>query len=187
MSKNREQKKENTELQRANGAKSEGLVSPFGFMRRFAEEMEHLFDEVGGVRFPRMFGREQGSGGEGMLRADWAPKIEVLRHNGDMTVRAELPGLTKEDVTVELAEDALAISGERKEEKEEKRDGYYRTERSYGSFYRRIPLPEGVNLNQVKANFKDGLLEVTMPVAKREPTARRIEIHTPEQSTATAA
>ena len=71
--------------------------------------------------------------------------------------------MKKEDVSVEVADGCLALSGERKPEKEEKKDNFYRSEREYGSFYRAVPLPEGVKLEDVKATFADGVLEVSVP------------------------
>jgi HSP20 family protein len=94
-------------------------------------------------------------------------------------VRADLPGLTKEDVKVELTENLLMISGERKEEKEEKREGFYRSERSYGSFYREVPLPEGAMTEKAAATFRNGVLEITIPAAKLEPSTRKLEIKEP--------
>ena len=109
-------------------------------------------------------------------RAVWTPEVEVFERDGQFIVRADLPGLKKEDVKVEIVEGALTVSGERKEEKEEKGEGFYRSERTYGSFFRRIPLPEGLKTEEAAANFKDGVLEVTMPAPKREPTSRTLEI-----------
>jgi HSP20 family protein len=117
---------------------------------------------------------------------DWVPRIEVLKHNGELTVRADLPGMTKENVKVEVTDEALTLSGERKEEKEEKRAGYYRTERNYGSFYRRIPLPEGTNTDKAVATFKNGVLEVTMQVPKTVPRIRQVEIKEGEKEIAKA-
>ena len=91
-------------------------------------------------------------------------------------MRADLPGLKKDDVKVELTDEALTLSGERKEEKEEKREGYYRSERTYGSFYRYIPLPRGTKTDTAKAEFHDGVLEVKMQVPKSETRSRRLEI-----------
>jgi HSP20 family protein len=87
----------------------------------------------------------------------------------------DLPGLKRDDVKVELTEGLLTISGERKEEKEEKREGYYRSERSYGSFFRQIPLPEGAKTDTAKAEFNDGVLEITMQAPAREPQKRLLD------------
>jgi len=112
----------------------------------------------------------------------------VLRNDGQLMVRADLPGLKKEDVKVELTNDMLTISGERKEENEEKREGFYRSERSYGSFCRQIPLPDGVKTETANATFSNGVLEITMPAPKMEPQARNLEIKEPtEQKSVKAA
>jgi HSP20 family protein len=161
-------------------------TSPFRFFRRFAEDMERLFDEFESFRFPIAFSKEFFPFRKEFEQVDWIPNIEVLQHNGDFTVRAELPGLTKDDVKVEITEGALTLSGERKEEKEEKREGYYHSEHSYGSFYRRIPLPEGANVEKAAATFKNGVLEVTLHVPKVEPSIRRVEIKEGEKETAKA-
>jgi HSP20 family protein len=117
-------------------------------------------------------------------KVEWVPRIEVLQNNGQLMVRADLPGLTKDDVNVELMDDMLTISGERKEEKEEKREGFYRSERSYGSFYREIPLPEGAKTEEAAATFRNGVLEITMPVPKVETFTRKLEIKEPTQEKA---
>ena len=151
--------------------------SPFGLMNRFAEEMDRLFEDFGlgrGWLQPR-FGREFGPRGE-MGQALWSPQIEAFEREGQLVVRADLPGLNKDDIRVEITGDALTIQGERKQEHEEKREGYYRSERGYGSFYRSIPLPEGVNAEEAKADFRDGVLEIAMPAPQREQRRRQLEI-----------
>ncbi len=187
MSKDKEDKKESKELQKRNGGKAIETGTPFSFMRTFAEDMERLFDDFQGVRVGSLFGREFFPFTKEFAHVDWVPKVEVLKHNGDLTVRADLPGLKKDDVKVELTDEALTISGERKEEKEEKREGYYRSERSYGSFYRCIPLPEGVKTDTAKAEFRDGVLVVTMQAPKSETHGRVLEIKTGEPAQAQAA
>jgi HSP20 family molecular chaperone IbpA/Arc/MetJ-type ribon-helix-helix transcriptional regulator len=87
-----------------------------------------------------------------------APAVEVRERDGNLVVSAELPGLNKDDVKVEVTGDGLVIQGERKREQEEERGGVHRSERSYGSFYRSIPLPEGANIEQAKAQFNNGVL-----------------------------
>jgi HSP20 family protein len=92
-------------------------------------------------------------------------------------VRADLPGLTKDDINIAVADDAITIRGERRQEREESEEGFYRSERSYGSFYRQIPLPEGVSAEDAEATFRDGVLEITMPAPQRaEQRSRRLEI-----------
>jgi HSP20 family protein len=86
--------------------------------------------------------------------------------------------MKKEGVKVEVVDGRLVISGERKHESEEKQENFYRCEREYGSFYRAVPLPEGVRLEDVKATFSDGVLQVSVPLpAKPEAKARKVEIH----------
>jgi HSP20 family protein len=162
--------------------------NPFGMMRRFTKDMERLFDDFGGFPFPSFFNRELFPFGTDFKKVEWMPQIEVLKTNGDLLVKAELPGLTKDDVKVELTDEALTISGERKQEKEEKGEGFYRSERNYGRFYRQIPLPEGVKTDSANATFRNGVLEVTVPVMKSEPNARKLEIkETPEKQIKAAA
>jgi HSP20 family protein len=107
----------------------------------------------------------------------WTPAIEVVHRDNELVVRADLPGLSKDEIKVDLTEDAITIQGERKREHKEEREGVYRSERSYGSFSRVIPLPEGTMTDQAKATFKDGVLEVTMPAPPEQVRrGRRLEI-----------
>jgi HSP20 family protein len=106
----------------------------------------------------------------------WAPQVEVLEKNGEFKVRADLPGLKKEDIHVEFKDDALMISGERKAENKEEREGYFHSELSYGSFYRRIPLPAGADLDKATAMFKDGVLEIRVAAPKAALRGRKLEI-----------
>jgi HSP20 family protein len=180
MKEQKEIKKQSTELAPTE-AKPNRASTPFGFMRRFATDMERLFEEFEGFRFPSLFGREFFPFTREFERVAWVPEIEVRQNNGQFVVRADLPGLKKDDFKVELTDSLLTISGERKEEKEEKREGYYRSERSYGSFYRQIPLPEGAKTETATAEFNDGVLEISMQAPEREPKARRLEIKQAEE------
>jgi HSP20 family protein len=144
-------------------------LSPFSFMRRMMEDLDRMFDELGG-------------GGEIQRRAFagrdvmWMPRMEVLERDGNLVVRADLPGLRKEDVQIQVMEDALVIEGQRRRELEEERGGTYRSEVVYGSFRRAIPLPEGVNAESAEASFENGVLEIRVPLPKEERRGRRIEI-----------
>ena len=100
----------------------------------------------------------------------------MFEHDRKLVVRADLPGITKDNVKVELRENALVIRGERREEHEEVREGFYRTERSYGNFYRELPLPEGVDTEKAEANFAEGVLEITMPMRRSESRGRQLQI-----------
>ena len=109
--------------------------------------------------------------------AAWSPGIDVFEKDNRLVTKVDLPGLKKEDVKVELAEGYLVISGERKTEAEEKKDDFYRCEREYGSFYRAVPMPDGVKAEDIKASFADGVLEVSLPLPVRGKVgARTIEI-----------
>jgi HSP20 family protein len=113
------------------------------------------------------------------MPAAWTPALEMFTKNNELVVRAEIPGLKKEDVIVEVTDENLVIRGERKEEKEEKGKGFYRSERTYGSFYRTVPLPEGVKTETAKATVNNGVLEIIMPMAKVEEKKRTLEINEP--------
>jgi HSP20 family protein len=109
--------------------------------------------------------------------SEWAPRVDVFEKNGNLIVKAELPGIRKEDVQVTLDQGDLEIKGERKSESEVKEDNYYRSERSYGSFYRRMALPFEVKPEQIKATLKDGVLEVSMPrPPESKPEPRKISV-----------
>jgi HSP20 family protein len=107
----------------------------------------------------------------------WEPNVEVFQRGNELVVRADLPGLNPDDVIVEIAEDAITIRGERREEHNEEHDGFFRTERVYGTFYRVIPLPEGAIAETARAQFNNGVLEVVVQAPPREVNrGRRLEI-----------
>jgi len=148
-------------------------------MRRFSEEMDRLFDDFGfgGSWLDSSYGREFFPINLGEFpQSLWSPQIETFEREGQLVIRADLPGLKKEDVNVEVTNDAITISGERRDEDEERREGYYRSERSYGSFFRSIPLPEGVNAEDANATFNNGVLEITMQAPQLQSRGRRLEI-----------
>jgi HSP20 family protein len=148
--------------------------SPFTFMRRFSEEMDRLFEDFG---FGRGWLAPGFEGGLDRLRTlggtSWAPQVEVIERDNQLIVRADLPGMSKDDIQVDIDDNSLVIRGERKTEHEENEEGYYRSERSYGSFYRQIPLPGGVNTEDATAEFRNGVLEVLMPTTNRAREERR--------------
>jgi HSP20 family protein len=154
------------------------IGSPFRMLERFADEMDRVFDQFGLGR--SWIGPRQGAGGLSAPRGGaelWAPEVEVYQRNNDLVVRADLPGMKKDDVCIDVTDGAVTISGERRQEQETERGGVYRSERSYGSFCRTIPLPDGAMTDHAKATFKDGVLEVTMPAPPEQVTrGRRLEI-----------
>jgi HSP20 family protein len=118
----------------------------------------------------------------------WNPQVDVFQKENRLVTKIDLPGLKKEDVKVEVTDGHLAISGERRREQEEKEKEFYRCEREYGSFYRVVPLPESIKLEDVNATFTDGVLEVSVPLpAKTQPAVKRVEIQEPAKATKTAA
>jgi len=156
--------------------------SAYAYMRRFAEEMDHLFENFGlqtGFRMPSLFsrGHELLRRETGLVPGVWSPRIDVVERDGQFMVRADLPGLSREDIKLDVVEDLLTIQGERKECTKEEREGYYYNECNYGSFYRSIPLPAGADTSKATAQFRDGVLEIVMPSAPQEgKKTRRIEI-----------
>jgi HSP20 family protein len=119
----------------------------------------------------RVFGAGAGAG-EDVL---WSPPVEVSEGQGQYKVRAELAGLKPEDVTLEIEDGALTLQGE-KSQHEEKKDDMHRTEIRYGRFFRRIPLPEGASIDQARAKFDNGVLEISVPVPQRKEERRQIPI-----------
>ncbi|MGQ0765633.1 MAG: Hsp20/alpha crystallin family protein [Gemmatimonadota bacterium] len=157
--------------------------SPFSLFRRLTDDMERMFDDVGfGRRTPlapplNMLERSvlprRGASGTQF----WSPHLEVRRRGDDIIVRADLPGIRKEDVSVDLDDGMLTISGERSDERTDEDDGYFSTERGYGSFHRTVLLPDGVEADSCDASFKDGVLEVKVRAPKEAPrTTKRIAV-----------
>jgi len=138
-------------------------MNPFSLMRRMSEEMDRVFGE---------FGLNRGNEGSTVF----APPIEVSQKDGTYQVRAELPGVKPSDVKLEVTEDTVILEGDRIADKQEKKGGMEISERIYGHFYRAIPLPEGAKVDQAKANFDNGVLEVTIPVEEPKEKRRQIPI-----------
>jgi HSP20 family protein len=163
--------------------------NPFRRLERFAEDMDRVFDDFGlgrsplGSRLGRSWWRSPWRGASMPDTDVWTPDIDVFQRDHELVVRADLPGLRREDVKVEVTENAITIQGERRHETAEQKEGVYRSERSYGAFSRVIGLPEGTITDQAKANFKDGVLEITMPTPPEHVTrGRRLEITEPSST-----
>ncbi|MGD2157536.1 MAG: Hsp20/alpha crystallin family protein [Anaerolineales bacterium] len=138
------------------------------------KQMNRLFDEF----FERPFGLSPFFG-DSTLWGDFAPQMDVSETDKEITISAELPGAEPEDIHITLDRNILTISGEKRAEKEEGGKRFYRVERSYGSFRRSIPLPEGVDEDQIDANFKRGVLKVKLPkTAEAQKKSKRITIKT---------
>jgi HSP20 family protein len=140
---------------------------PFRDLNSLQSEMNRLFNTV--------FDQPTSGGGNSGAMRRWMPAMDLVETGEHFVLRADLPGLSEEDVKIELEDNTLTVSGERKAEHESRDEGFYRVERAYGSFSRSLTLPRGVNAEAVEAHFDRGVLEVRIPKPE-ERKPRRIEI-----------
>jgi HSP20 family protein len=140
---------------------------PFGELMSIQREMDRLFGRLGLGRLP-----------ESASEIAWMPRIDVKSTGDDMVVYAELPGMSKDDISVEVTDGVLTIKGERKAETEKSEEGWLIRERSYGAFERSLALPEGVEPDKITADYKDGVLEVHIPkaMAALKPKTHKIAL-----------
>jgi HSP20 family protein len=129
---------------------------PFRDLLTTRREFDRLFREA----FSPLFGETE------LSTRSWAPAVDIYETDNDIVLKVELPGIDAKDVEVRVEDNTLYLKGERKQEKEVKEQNYHRVERSYGSFARSFSLPNSIDANKVKAEYKDGLLTLAMP--KRE-------------------
>jgi HSP20 family protein len=139
-------------------------LNPFSVMRRFSEEMDRAF---GGIFSPSRYMGDT---------SIWSPPVEVRKRDHTLDITAELPGLKKEDLKVEFTDDSIVIEGEKRRERESDEGGVHRTERSFGHFYRLIPLSGGAEPQKAEAEFKDGVLRVHVPLSEDRRKQREIPI-----------
>ena len=144
---------------------------PFRELERMREEFDRWFERLFAEVLP---GRRRGPRAEAV--AALAPCVDVYETEKEVVVKAELPGLTKEDVEVQATEDSVTIRGEFKRDEEVSEEGYYRRERRFGKFERVIPLPAEVKPDEAKAKFQNGVLEIRLPKVEEAPKAKKIEI-----------
>jgi len=138
---------------------------PFRELRSLQDEMTRLFSGV----VPATVDRED------MLNGAWNPRVDIFENKDNLVLEAELPGLTREDFELSFENNVLTLKGERKFEKKTEGENYHRIERSYGAFTRSFTLPQTVTADGAKAEFNNGILNVSLP--KREDTkARKIEV-----------
>jgi HSP20 family protein len=145
---------------------------PFRELNTLQNEMNRLFNTVFDAPSP----------GNGSTLRRWMPAMDLVETDDHFVLRADLPGLTEDDVKIEFEDGTLTVSGERNAEHESKNEGYYRVERAFGSFSRSLTLPQGVDAEAVTANFDRGVLEVRIPKPE-ERKPRRIEIGAGGQKT----
>jgi HSP20 family protein len=158
------------------------LLDPLGFfdddsfslIRRMQREMNRVFSQAG---------LDRGDGAS----TTWMPATEIAYRNGNLVVSAELPGLSENDVKVEVNDGFLVIRGERKIEREDNQRGVQRTERQYGEFYRAIALPDGADGEHARAEFQNGVLHVTIPVPEAKRNSREIPVQASAGSSESAA
>jgi len=146
---------------------------PFGSIRRRGDvfgELTHMQEEMNRF-FDEFFGEHR----RGLAEGAWLPAVDVSETDGALVVRAELPGMSHEDIELNVQDNVLTLKGEKKQETQEEKENFHRLERSYGSFTRSFTLPAGVKQEDIKASFKDGVLEVTMPKVE-EAKAKKIAI-----------
>ena len=159
-----------------NKPESAVLPSTFEPMSRLEQDMERMFHEF--WRRPFLSLWDQDRSWPGRMLSIQLPAMDVYEEKDELVVKAELPGLSKEDLDVTLTESTLTLKGEKKKEEEVKEKNFYRSERSSGSFVRTIDLPSEVKTDQTKASFKNGVLEIRLPKtedAKRKVTKVKID------------
>jgi HSP20 family protein len=146
---------------------------PFAWMRQMQDQLDRAFSSIwSGSGTTSSWSPDNVFG-----PSDWAPAIDMFQRGNDLVIRADIPGLSKDDITVDIADDQVTIRGERRYDHEEERDGVFRSERSYGSFCRVVPLPQGAIADSAKANFNNGVLEVVVQAPSFDVRrGRRVEI-----------
>lgn len=138
---------------------------PFRDLRSLQDEVNRLFS----TNLPRAFGEE------GIARGAWNPSVDIYENKDQIVLEAELPGMKREDFDLSIENNVITLRGERRFEKQDDSDNYHRVERSYGSFARSFTLPQTVQADEVTAEYRNGVLRVTMP-KREEVKARRIEV-----------
>jgi HSP20 family protein len=145
---------------------------PFMALTRWEQDMDRMMEDFFGRRVRPWWPERWSRTNELDVSA---PAVDVFEEKDDIVVKAEIPGMDKDNIEVNLAHHTLTIKGEKKKEEEVKEENYYRSERSYGSFFRTLELPKDVHADKVKATFKNGVLEVRMPKTE-EAKAKEIKV-----------
>lgn len=141
---------------------------PFRDLVAVQERMNRIFDEA-------FRGHSRGIEDEWALGGSWAPAVDIYEQDGNLVLKAELPGVDPKDVDVRVENNVLTLRGERKFESEVKREQFHRVERAYGSFSRSFTLPNVVDMDKIKAEYKDGVLQVTLP-QREEAKPKQIQV-----------
>jgi HSP20 family protein len=141
---------------------------PFRDLQAVQDRLNRVFDEA-------FRGTPRGNDDEWALGGSWAPSVDIFEHEGNLVLKAELPGVDPKDVDVRVENNVLTLRGERKFENEVKREKYHRVERAYGTFSRSFTLPNVVDTEKIKAEYKDGVLQVTLP-QREEAKPKQIQV-----------
>jgi HSP20 family protein len=144
----------------------EAFVNPFSLLRRMQQEVNRAFSDNSSRR----------NNNEDPAAAVWIPPIELAYRDGNFIVSAELPGVDDEEIQVTTTDDAVVLRGERQFKTEQDSGGVRRTELRYGEFYRAIPLPDGANPDQAKAELRNGVLQITIPVSEAKKGIRQVPV-----------
>ncbi len=136
------------------------------------DEIDSLFDDF----FNRPFGLLRRPSRDFETLRNFSPSIDVSETAKQVNIKAELPGMEADDIDLEVRDEMVLIRGEKKSEREQKDEQFYRLERSYGSFHRSIPLPAEIDVDQAKANFKNGVLSIKLPKVKPSQPRRKIDV-----------
>jgi HSP20 family protein len=146
--------------------------APFSIMRQGLDEIERSFGAALRGEWDQLR-----RGWRSQPLGDWSPAIETFQRGNEFVIRADVPGMNRQDLEIEVGDDQLTIHGERRQDRQEERDGVFFTERSYGSFTRMIPLPSGAITDSAKATFNNGVLEIVMQAPAAEARrGRRLDI-----------
>ena len=146
--------------------------APFSILRQGLDEIERSFGAALRGEWDQL-----GRGWRSRPLGDWSPAIETFQRGNEFVIRADVPGMNRQDLNIEIADDQVTIHGERRQDRQEERDGVFFTERSYGSFTRVIPLPSGAITDSAKATFNNGVLEIVMSAPPAESRrGRRLDI-----------
>ncbi|MFP3999461.1 MAG: Hsp20/alpha crystallin family protein [Desulfobacterales bacterium] len=140
--------------------------NPWTTLPTLQDRINRVFDDM----FPTT-----GEGGEDTGLFEWRPTVDTFEKDNSIMIKAELPGVKKDDVSIDVNNNVLSIKGERKDEEKAEEGNYYRRERFYGKFQRAFTLPDNVDTDKIEASFKDGVLEVKVPKTE-ESKGKRIEI-----------
>ena len=141
---------------------------PFHDLITLQDRMNQIFEQT--------LARSRGDR-EGVMASTWSPAVDIYETTDSLVLKAELPGLTKDDIDIQVRENMLTLKGERRHEKEVKEEHYLRVERIYGTFQRVFTLPTSIQPDKIRASFKDGVLEVTIPKAEAaKPKHIKVEV-----------